>query len=391
MNVAYSWGYPTFYADAMPIVFSWPVLPSTVNNTDFLLTLNNGTKVNPAVASLVPNHETNERSTVVVFGEFGNRIDPSLPDAEYVVEVEIVDDGSPLMLVGPNGTLVSAVGMKYNASGSLPYGPSAVGPKLVAAKISMMSTEGEGTNGTATDNTFPNDCRALYGSEIQYRLRMYTSGGFSPDGVSSLTPDAYQTYFRVHVSAEDGSTVLLNDTGVDYEIPGAGKLKIHGLADLGLKNDTYNLCYASDHDNYIDVCMTGDLAAARLVSGIEIPVGNSTADPEGRYKGLYNPGGPGNDPTPGVNYTLPTSYQLQSVRQSLDDPFTTSYGTPLPPVAAPTSAPTSAPGPAPVSPSPSEPSPESYPSPNPVPVLSSASLMRSSIMAIVVATAATLL
>jgi hypothetical protein len=35
------------------------------------------------------------------------------------------------------------------------------------------------------------------------------------------------------------------------------------------------------------------------VSAIEIPYGNATADPNGQYKGLYNPGGPGNNPTPG--------------------------------------------------------------------------------------------
>ena len=30
-DVAFGFGYPTYYADAMPICFSWPVLPSTVN------------------------------------------------------------------------------------------------------------------------------------------------------------------------------------------------------------------------------------------------------------------------------------------------------------------------------------------------------------------------
>ena len=57
--------------------------------------------------------------------------------------------------------------------------------------------------------------------------------------------------------------------------------------------------FQEDKDNYIDICIPGSKAAARLVSGIEIPHGNATADPVGQYKGLYNPGGPGNNPTPG--------------------------------------------------------------------------------------------
>ena len=52
-TVAALWGYPpSANADAMPVVFSWPVLPSTVNNTDFQLTLNTGEKVFPDVASV---------------------------------------------------------------------------------------------------------------------------------------------------------------------------------------------------------------------------------------------------------------------------------------------------------------------------------------------------
>jgi hypothetical protein len=83
-TVASSFGWPTYYADAMPIVFSWPVKASTVNASDFQFTLNTGRVVSPEVASIKPNDEWNERSTVVVFGHFGNRIAPGLPGAEYV-------------------------------------------------------------------------------------------------------------------------------------------------------------------------------------------------------------------------------------------------------------------------------------------------------------------
>ena len=320
-TVANGFGWPTYYADAMPIVFSWPVKASTVNASDFQFTLNTGRVVSPEVASIKPNDEWNERSTVVVFGHFGNRIAPGLPGAEYVVKVDIVDDGTPLMLVGRGGKLFNAVGLSYDASCCPPYGPDAKGPTLVAAKLSYFSDKGEYTssNGIA----YPNSCSDLYGDGVQYRLRMYTSGGFSPDGVSALTPDAYDTYFRVHVRVDAGTTITLDTSGKEYDIPGAGSLKILGLADLTILGENgYNACSISDADNYIDICMVGSEEAARKVIALELPAGNTTANPNDSYKHLYNPGGPGTNPAPGVNYTSPSPYTYQPVRISLDDPFT---------------------------------------------------------------------
>jgi hypothetical protein len=337
-NVANEWGWPTYNADAMPLVFSWPVIPSTVENTDIELTLNTGEKVNPAVASLFPNMELNERSTIVVFGEFGNRIDPSLPEARYVTNVKIVGD---MLFVGPGGVIKNGKGLTYDPSKSLPYGPNAVGPKLVAAKLNHMFNDGEDTGGTAPNPyVFPNDCWTVWGQDVKYRLRMFTSGGFSPDGVSGLFPTDFAKYFRLHATLPTGQTVILNETGKNYQIGNAGQVEIFGLADLGHKQDSYDLCYFDDHDNQIDICLAGDEAAIRLITGLEIPVGNSTADPTGQYNGLYNPGGPGNDPTPGVNYTLPCGYQLQSVKMALDNPWVVSYNSTAPaPAPAPTPAP----------------------------------------------------
>ena len=326
-GVANAWGWPTYKANGMPIVFSWPVKASTVNNTDFLITLNTGEQVYPDVVSLNPNEEWNERSTIVAFGHFGNRITPGTPGAEYAVRVEIVDDGSPLMLVGPNGRLFNAVGLSYDASCCPPYGPDAKGPTLVAAKLSRYSDAGE--YDASDGGLWPNSCSALYGNaSTQYRLRMFTSGGFSPDGVSAMFPDDYSDYFRVHVSVGDGQqTITLDESGKEYQIPlgngETGTLKILGMADLGVLNtDGYDACYISDADNYIDICMVGSEAAARKIVALEMPAGNSTADPKGLYKPLYNPGGPGPNPAPGVNYTNPSPYTYQSVRMSIDDAFT---------------------------------------------------------------------
>ena len=96
-------------ADAMPIVFSWPVLPSTVHPSDFLVHLSDGTSVSPAGVSIAPCHEFNERNVAVLVGELGNRLVSGEAGAIYPVQVDIVDDGSPLMLIGPGGALHSAV------------------------------------------------------------------------------------------------------------------------------------------------------------------------------------------------------------------------------------------------------------------------------------------
>jgi len=83
-GVASGFGFPVNYADALPVVFSWPVLPSTVQPTDFEFTLNTGAVVTPQVVSINPNLEYNERSTIVTFGEYGNRLTPGTPGAVYV-------------------------------------------------------------------------------------------------------------------------------------------------------------------------------------------------------------------------------------------------------------------------------------------------------------------
>lgn len=170
---------------------------------------------------------------------------------------------------------------------------------------------------------------------VSRRARMYTSGGFSPDGITAMTPDSYSRYFRLHAQVENETTgnspgtMTLDEANVEYSIPLAdgttGKLKILGLADLGLVNSTqvtYNTCYFSDNDNYIDICLTGSEDAARRIVALEMPAGNNTADPQGTYLPLYNPGGPGPTPAPGVNYTNPSPYLYQPVMMALDDPFT---------------------------------------------------------------------
>jgi len=319
-GVAATFGYPVYENDALPVVFSWPLLPSTLDPTDFRLTLNTGERVFPNVASISPNLEYNERHVAVIFGEFGNRLPPGADGAVYPTGVEIVEDDTPLMLVGPDGP-VSAVGLTWTGGHGYVSGPT-----LVGAKLSHLNTMGEGAPALFAGQ-LPNDGATLYGPEARYRLRVYTSGGFSADGVRSVLPDEFSRFFRLHVSTASGGVEWLTQTGVDYVLE-MGRIRILGLADLGLPAGTvtgddppvaYDDCYIEDHDNYIDIVLAGDEAAMRRITHVEIPA-------DGVYSAFYNPGGPGNDPTPGVTYTAPGPADLEPVIMALDDPMTVTYG-----------------------------------------------------------------
>jgi hypothetical protein len=310
-NIAFGFGYATNYADAMPICFSWPVLPSTVNPSDFLLTLNTGQTVQPEVASINPNFLYNKRSCVVIFGQFGNRLAPGTAGAVYPTKLTIIDKGTTLKLVGPSGP-VSAVGLSKSCGN--PY-QTGGGPTLIGAKLSVMNDIGQTAPALFSGNV-PNGGTALYGADAQYRLRIYTTAGISPDGVAAILPTDFSKFFQVQVT-EGGVTTLLTQTNIPY-IFAAGTITIVGLADLGKYDEPLNDAYIADRDNYLDIILKGDIDAMRLITAVIIPT-------SGAYSPLYNPGGPGNNPTPGVIYTHPGPYTFQPVTIALDDAQTVNY------------------------------------------------------------------
>ncbi|MEL7531933.1 MAG: phospholipase [Bacteroidota bacterium] len=304
--------------DGQPIVFSWPLLSAEVHPEDFQITLNTGEVVFPQFAGMVPNFEYNERNCVVLFGEVCNRLASSNPDARFPVRVDIVDDGTPLKLIGPDQEIVSAVGMFWETTTS-PYDENN-GPRLVGAKLNYCGSKaaGEGIAGVAwARQLVPNDEFALYGGG-DFRLRMLTTGGFSPDGVRGVKPTDFEKHFIIHALGENGDTVLIDKVGQDFSVLG-GNLKVIGLSDLGLAQDSYDDCYIEDRDNYIDIILVGDEAAARNITFLEIP------SLEGGYTPFYNPGGPGTTPTPGVSYSAAGPRDLEPVIIALDDPMRVSY------------------------------------------------------------------
>ena len=303
--------------DGLPIVFSWPVATETVDLTDFQFTLNTGEIVFPNSAGMLPNWELNERNTVVVFGDFGNRGFSSEEEAIFPVRLDIVEDETPLLLIGPNGQEFNAVGLSWETDAS-PYDS---GPKLVGAKLNHVGNEAVGEGGLAIgtrSGVLPNDELSLY-DEADFRIRVLTTGGFSPDGITGLTPTMFEDFFRIHAKGPDGKVVLLEKVGQDYLVAD-GRLRIVGLSDLGQKENPdegifYDDCYAEDRDNYIDIILVGDEAAARNITHVEIP------SLEGGYNAFYNPGGPGPEPFEGVRYTAPGPADLEPVINALDNPM----------------------------------------------------------------------
>jgi hypothetical protein len=315
------YGENVYYSDGLPVEFSWPILPSTLDADDFKVTLSNGTSVTPQVTSIWPNYLYNERSVAVLFGHFGNRIPPNQRGAIYPTSVQVVRGSSTLELVGPHQRVVSAVGFSVKSPGS-PYTGSGVspvdrgGPTLVAAKLSKMSAVGN-TAPKIFPQNLPNDGIALYGKQAKFRLRVYTSGGMTPNGVTPLLPTEYDQYFKVIAVSRSGRKVALTKAGKTYYVDGH-PLKVVGLANLGVKQATYDACYTELRNNYIDIVLDGSEAAARRITTVEIP---ST----GRYKPLYNPGGPGNDPAPGVHYSAPSPPISEHVIMALTNPMTVTY------------------------------------------------------------------
>jgi hypothetical protein len=282
----------------------------------FQFTLNTGRVVFPKAAGIYPNWELNERNVVVVFGQLGNRGLPGEAGAEFPIRLDIIGTSTSLTLVGPSGEK-SAVGLSWTTTAS----GYAVGPTLVGAKLNRIDypPQGEGGVFLLGQDFLPNDEQALYGNEGKFRLRMLTTGGFSPDGVHGVRPNDFQKFFRLQAKGPDGKTVLMDKIGVDYQVSG-GTLRILGMSDLGKKEDpssgvVYDDCYTEDHDNYIDVIIAGDELAARNITFLEIP------GLPGGYQALYNPGGPGPKPFSGVRYTAPSPPLLQPVTIALDNPM----------------------------------------------------------------------
>lgn len=315
-----SYGANLLLQDTIPLVLSYPVLPTTLDGdgSDFEVTLNDGSIVTPLVASLLPNLEYNERQTVVIIGDFGNRLQPGETGARYPVSVRVVNDNTPLQMLSAKGP-VNAVGLSIASQNSYVEGN---GPKLVAAKLNSFSPIGEGGPSGVGQTSANNNGADLYGERSQYRLRLYTSAGFSPDGIASLLPTDFSNYFILEAQSSNGKTIEITNTGQSYAIGSDGSLKVIGLADLAPAGTSVNAAYVEDHDNYYDIIIEGDLSAIQRLKSVRMPSGNG-------YQAVYNPGGPGNDPNapnaPAGPFTVASQDHSIPITLDLDGAMTTTF------------------------------------------------------------------
>ena len=305
------------YMDAMPIEFSHPILPSSIDPTNFELELNTGRKVNPLYAALNPNYEFNERQTVVIAGYFGNRLGSDAAEAEYPVRLNIVGSSNPLKLVTKNG-LFDATGLSKESNN--PY-DSYNGPTLVGAKLSKLSLAGDYAP-DGFDSAVKNHGVEYYGkSKKLYRLRLFTSGGFSPDGVSGFLPDQFSKYFKIKATKSDGTSFEISTSNKKYKVSG-GSVKILGIADLGQGESVENeFTYLEDHDNQFDVIIkASNQKAASSLKKVILP------DPRlGTHSPIYNPGGPGSSSEATAAFTEPNGGQAIQIENAIKSPNTVSW------------------------------------------------------------------
>jgi hypothetical protein len=308
----------TQYVDGTPVVFSWHVRTDSLRPSQFRFTLNTGEVVTATAITMTPNFEYNERNTVVMFTELGNRELPTEASARFPVRLDIIpaSDGTELMLAGPDGD-VSATSLSFETDKT----SYASGPTLVGAKLNRIDDvpKGEGPVDKNGEANMPNDERTLFGTEGDFRLRMLTTGGFSPDGLRGVLPINFTTFFRIHATGPDGSDVIIDKTNTPFVVAG-GSLTVIGISDLGKAESQtdqilFDDCYSEDRDNYLDIILAGEEGAARSITGLEIP------SLDGGYSAFYTPGGPGQSPTEGVAYTAPGPATLQPVTIALDDPM----------------------------------------------------------------------
>ena len=247
--------------DGTPVTFSLPVAMDSVKAEYFQWVMSDGTSrtAECAIPNGGPANEGNEQETIAIIGDAGGWGDVSL------VAMEIV---GPLMLIASNGSRVSAEGLRYD-------GPSLVwenGATLLSARLEEFSTVGEGVVNPL--GAYPNHCRQLFPSTT-HRVRLLWNGGVSLDGQRPITPDRTDLFVL-----KDGDAAL-------------AAVAVLGLADLGKlpapppealhERDTY----ASDGDNYLDVCLSLDGVAPPTVVEVVCGPGTQISLP----KGLDSPHG----------------------------------------------------------------------------------------------------
>ena len=319
----YSTVFPTlgYKFDNIPVCFSFPILPSSVDISQFYITLSNGIITKPIIFSFSPNSKLNEKQCIVICGYFNNKI-TSGPNAIYPISLEIVEssNGKRMKAIGPNG-LYDMTGKSITCSN--PYTEPVKILCVILTKYNLPKIYNYlGDTGCGASQIEENNSPfILYGDDAQYRFRIFTSGGFSPNGIDSMLPDKYDNYFYLqYKNPITGEITDLVKSNYKYFFNCATKyVEIIGLADLGQKQNYYNENnYIEDHDNQIDIVVKGDESIIKNIVSLVIPS-------IGKYTQFYNPGGPGPTPFENVKYTIPSEYQVVEIKNNIDNPNSVSW------------------------------------------------------------------
>lgn len=316
--------------DAMPICFTFPILASSVDVKQFAITLNTGLVVKPYSYSFAPNGKYNEKQCLVVVGYWNNRLINNgnyTSNSIYPVSLKIVESfGKKLCAVGPRGLYdmtgkTISVTDGYRSPASL---NACVLTKYTLPNIyNQLGDIGSGVNGIEDMNS----PEMLYGTDAEYRFRVFTAVGWSPDGVSVMLPDQYEKYWYLqYVDPVTSVVTNLYRQQHTYTI-GSYSVTIVGLADLGYKSTTgYNSnTYSEDHDNQIDIVVKGDEEIIKNIKKLIIPSGGINPETEDEYIKFYSPGGPGPTPIPDMLYTIPSVYQELNIINNLNNPKTVTW------------------------------------------------------------------
>jgi hypothetical protein len=192
---------------------------------------------------------------------------------------------------------------------------------MIAAKLTHMSTKGEGGPAILSGGLLPNDGVEIFGADAQYRVRIATIGGaFSPNGLNAMYPNEYRKFFQLVARSESGKLIPLMQANREYLIDGE-PITVVGIADRTLKATPkqFNECLQDDSENQIDIVLKGSEAAMRKLVTVRIPAqGNG-------YHPLYNDGGPGATPALGTRYTAPGPRQTIRLINGLDNPMQTTF------------------------------------------------------------------
>lgn len=319
----YSSVFPTlaYKFDNIPICFSFPILPSSVDISQFYITLNNGIITKPITFTFTPNTKFNEKQCIVICGYFNNKITTG-PNALFPVSIEIIEafNGKRMMAVGPNG-LYDMTNKTVKCSN--PYTQPLEIASVILNKYNLpdiynyLGDIGCGINPIENNNSG----YVLYSDNAQYRFRIFTKGGYSPNGISSMLPDKYENYFYLqYKNPITGEITDLKKSNHKYFFNCNTKfVEIIGLADLGFKQSIYDDTYIEDHDNQIDIIVKGDECIIKNIIRLVIP------SDDHEYTKFYNPGGPGLNQNENIIYTMPSKYQIVDIINNLDNPNCVSW------------------------------------------------------------------